>query len=281
MGISSVSGSGTFLGGNSAGQGGANSTSTGRLSTNDGAGISFAIDEKKSSISFGASGEAGGGPAANESEKKDEGFLNFLRSFFSAEQYKRLLAMLGLDDGGGANQNSGGGGGSSGSGGGGGPSPGPRPAPSPAPNPGPGPDKTGPIAGIDQKQQHNSNSKSANLESYDPDKPKADSNKSDDEITTGFVQGQEGNCATVSGIKAAMMKFGANPKDIYKSVEKTDSGFKVVQEDGTKVELSNAELEEAKSAANFNGDDKELIKNATFMFAVSAKRAQMDGGGKN
>lgn len=74
-----------------------------------------------------------------------------------------------------------------------------------------------------------------------------------------------------------MMKFGADPKDIYKSVEKTDDGYKVIQEDGKRVDLSDAELDQAKQAANFNGDDKELIKNATFMFAVSAKRAQMEG----
>jgi hypothetical protein len=37
-------------------------------------------------------------------------------------------------------------------------------------------------------------------------------------IFSGFRQGKNGNCVTVSAIKAAMAKFGQNPKDIYKSV---------------------------------------------------------------
>ena len=37
-------------------------------------------------------------------------------------------------------------------------------------------------------------------------------------IFSGFRQGKNGNCVTISAIKAAMQKFGQNPKDIYKSV---------------------------------------------------------------
>jgi hypothetical protein len=242
-------------------------------------GISFAENENKSPISFDSDSNAAGATQSDSADVNNDWFMALAKKYLSEEYLKRLLAMLGMD---------GGGGGGGGGGGDGGqrlgpspgpipsPNPGPSPGPIPSPNPGPGPDNTGPIAGIDQKQTHNVNSKSANLESYDPDKHKGVLDKTDEEITTGFVQGQEGNCATVSGIKAAMMKFGADPKDIYRSVEKTGDGYDVVQEDGTKLTLSNAELDEAKLAANFNGNDPELIKNATFMFAVSAKRAQMD-----
>lgn len=94
-------------------------------------------------------------------------------------------------------------------------------------------------------------------------------------IFSGFRQGRNGNCVTVSAIKAAMEKFGQNPKDIYKSVEQTADGFKVVMRDDVTVKLSKAELASAIRGSNFVGlSDPGMLKDAHFLFACSAKRAQ-------
>lgn len=94
-------------------------------------------------------------------------------------------------------------------------------------------------------------------------------------IFSGFRQGKNGNCVTISAIKAAMQKFGQNPKDIYKSVEKIADGFKVVMRDDVTVKLSKAELESAIRGSNFVGlNDLGMLKDAHFLFACSVKRAQ-------
>ncbi len=105
-------------------------------------------------------------------------------------------------------------------------------------------------------------------------------------VFSGFRQGMNGNCVTISAIKAAMEKFGQSPKDIYKSVEKTADGFKVVMRDDVTVKLSKAELESAIRGSNFvGGTDLEMLKDAHFLFACSAKRAQNENNdgwaGKN
>ncbi|WP_416152044.1 hypothetical protein [Pseudomonas sp. FG1] len=41
-----------------------------------------------------------------------------------------------------------------------------------------------------------------------------------DNIWSGFRQGPDGNCVTVSAIKAAMYQFGQSPTDIFKEVKK-------------------------------------------------------------
>ncbi|UII69763.1 hypothetical protein LVW35_19060 [Pseudomonas sp. HN11] len=93
---------------------------------------------------------------------------------------------------------------------------------------------------------------------------------------SGFYQGFEGNCVTVSAIKAAMNKFGQNPSGIYKRVVETPKGFTVVMRDGCTVRLTHAELEKAREAAQFRGEDKGLVDDAVFLYGVSAKRAQME-----
>lgn len=96
-------------------------------------------------------------------------------------------------------------------------------------------------------------------------------------IWTGFRQGRNGNCVTISAIKAAMAKFGQNPKDIYKSVEANEHGYKVVMRDGFELKMSKAELQAAIRGSNFVGmSDPEMLKDAHFLFACSAKRAQME-----
>ncbi|UII69764.1 hypothetical protein LVW35_19065 [Pseudomonas sp. HN11] len=105
-------------------------------------------------------------------------------------------------------------------------------------------------------------------------KPKGEKPKS---IWRGFRQGKNGNCVTISAIKAAMAKFGQNPKSIYASVEKTAEGYKVVMRDGFKLNLTDSELNRAIRGSNFVGiDDQGMLKDAHFMFACSAKRAQIE-----
>ncbi len=96
------------------------------------------------------------------------------------------------------------------------------------------------------------------------------------DIWGGFYQGVEGNCVTVSAIKAAMMKFGQNPSGIYRNIRKTASGYKVTMRDGHSLHLTFKELQKAEQASNLKGADKNLIKDANFLYAVSAKRAQRE-----
>lgn len=98
-----------------------------------------------------------------------------------------------------------------------------------------------------------------------------------DNIWSGFRQGKNGNCVTISAIKAAMMKFGQSPTDIYKSVEKTMDGYKVIMRDGFELKLTKSELDRAMRGSNFVGmTDPEMLKDAHFLFACSAKRAQIE-----
>lgn len=96
------------------------------------------------------------------------------------------------------------------------------------------------------------------------------------DIWRGFYQGVEGNCVTVSAIKAAMMKYGQSPRGIYKNITETRDGYTVTMRDSSKVSLTHAELKTAREHSNFKGTDAGLLKDANFLYAVSAKRAQME-----
>lgn len=96
------------------------------------------------------------------------------------------------------------------------------------------------------------------------------------DIWGGFYQGQEGNCVTVSAIKAAMMRFGQDPRDIYRQVTVIPGGFDVTMRDSFRLTLSHEELRKARNASNFVGSDAALLENANFLYAVSAKRAQLE-----
>ncbi|AZE90300.1 hypothetical protein [Pseudomonas orientalis] len=97
-----------------------------------------------------------------------------------------------------------------------------------------------------------------------------------DNIWSGFRQGPDGNCVTVSAIKAAMHRFGQSPTDIFQEVAKTNEGYHVVMRDGFRLTLTDRELAEGTRGAKFNGPDKGMLKDAQFLFSVSAKRAQME-----
>ncbi|AZE95416.1 hypothetical protein C4J95_3410 [Pseudomonas orientalis] len=104
------------------------------------------------------------------------------------------------------------------------------------------------------------------------------------DIFKDFYQTIEGNCVTVSAIKAAMMRFGHNPHGIYKSIHATEAGYHIVMRDGCELGITHGELEEAKTGANFGADQpNDVLVNAQFLYAVSAKRAyheNNDGIGK-
>lgn len=95
-----------------------------------------------------------------------------------------------------------------------------------------------------------------------------------DNIWSGFRQGPDGNCVTVSAIKAAMHKFGQSPTDIYKEVLKTPGGYRVTMCDDVVVSLTDQELKAGAASSRFIGPDKGMLKDAQFLFSVSAKRAQ-------
>ncbi|WLH82910.1 hypothetical protein [Pseudomonas sp. FP2338] len=97
-----------------------------------------------------------------------------------------------------------------------------------------------------------------------------------DNIWSGFYQGSELNCVTVSAIKAAMMKYGQNPQGIYKRITETPEGYTVTMRDSCTVQLTHDELKQAQKGSHFFGEDKGLLADAVFLFAVSAKRAQME-----
>ncbi|WP_339506605.1 hypothetical protein [Pseudomonas sp. EA_15y_Pfl1_P102] len=95
-----------------------------------------------------------------------------------------------------------------------------------------------------------------------------------DDIRRGFRQSDEGNCVTVAAIKVAMARFGQSPKSIFAKVEKTAKGYSVTLRDGYHLRLSDQELSQAARGAKFTGRDIGMLKDANFLFAVSAKRAQ-------
>lgn len=97
-----------------------------------------------------------------------------------------------------------------------------------------------------------------------------------DDIWGGFRQGPDGNCVTVSAIKAAMHKFGQSPTDIYKRVNETVRGYDITMRDGFNLTLTKPELAQASEAARFFGRDRGMLKDAQFLFAVSCKRAQIE-----
>ena len=95
-------------------------------------------------------------------------------------------------------------------------------------------------------------------------------------IWSGFRQGKDGNCITVAAIKAAMMRFGQKPTDIFSHVKLAGDGYNVEMRDGFKLHLSKNELAQAAKRSDFKGDGSAMLADATFLYAVSAKRAQIE-----
>lgn len=106
--------------------------------------------------------------------------------------------------------------------------------------------------------------------------PRQDVSALSGDIWGGFYQTVEGNCVTVSAIKAAMMKFGSSPHAIYHAVERTDDGYSVSMRDGFVAQVTDAEIASAERHSHFGGTDSAMLKHANFLYAVSAKRAQAE-----
>lgn len=75
-------------------------------------------------------------------------------------------------------------------------------------------------------------------------------------------------------IKAAMMKFGAHPADVFKSVKRHGDNFTVTMRDGYAVTLTRAELDLVAQRSKFGGDDRRAIDSANFILAAYIKRKQ-------
>jgi hypothetical protein len=155
------------------------------------------------------------------------------------------------------------------------PSPAPAPAPSPRGGGGGGADRSG--FGPSEPMSNKPLTEGSKHFNYKPDH--SNPGKKPDNIWSGFSQGPDGNCVTVSAIKGAMMKFGQKPTDVFSEVKETGDGYHVKMRDGFELNLSRDELRQAAEYARFKGDDPAMMTDANFMFAASAKRAQMEGNG--
>lgn len=160
--------------------------------------------------------------------------------------------------------------------------PSPSPAPAPAPSPGGGGGGGGGGAnrndfGPSDPMSNKPLTEGSKHFNYKPDN--SNPGKPPDNIWSGFRQGSDGNCVTVSAIKGAMMRYGQKPTDVFKDVKETDDGYRVKMRDDFELDLSKDELKQAAAYAQFKGDDPEMLTDANFMFAASAKRAQIEGNG--
>ncbi|WWG78146.1 hypothetical protein VRC34_15395 [Pseudomonas poae] len=73
-----------------------------------------------------------------------------------------------------------------------------------------------------------------------------------------------------------MMRFGQKPADIFREVSLEGDGYKVVMRDGRWFHLSKAELAHAARRSDFKGTDPAMLADAHFLYAASAKRAQLE-----
>ena len=98
------------------------------------------------------------------------------------------------------------------------------------------------------------------------------------DLVSGFSQKRGTmNCVTIAGIKAAMQRFGG-PKEVYSSVERTKDGYDVKMRDNPNktFRITQAELNYATQHSGFSGNNQKMLNDANFMYAVSAKRAQLE-----
>ncbi len=107
------------------------------------------------------------------------------------------------------------------------------------------------------------------------------------DVWAGVMYGTKNNEPALSAIKAAMMKYGQSPLGVFSSVVRSDSGYKVVMRDGFELHLTLKEIARAKVFSGFqhgpNPEDGGMYKDVAFMYAASAKRAQLEhvGGTPN
>lgn len=95
-----------------------------------------------------------------------------------------------------------------------------------------------------------------------------------DDVWLGVSEGQGGNSGILAGIKAAMMRFGQSPLGVFSTISENQGTYEVVMRDGYKVLVTRDEVEKARQCADFRGTDSGMIKDATFIYAVAAKRME-------
>lgn len=165
------------------------------------------------------------------------------------------------------------------------PEDGPAPSPSPRPSPGGDDGRVGRVNPRDfgsvESMSNKPFTEGANHYHYRVDNSnpgaKPGTGREQGNIWSGFRQGPDGNCVTVSAIKSAMMKFGQKPTDVFRDVRASGDGFDVQMRDGFQLHLSQDNLREAAQQARFKGDDPAMITDANFLFAASAMRAHREG----
>ena len=95
-----------------------------------------------------------------------------------------------------------------------------------------------------------------------------------DDLINGWYQTSEGNCVLVAGAKASMDAYGSHA---FKEVKASENGLSITMRDNFKVKISTSELEKARDASDFAGENERLLAYATIMYAAAAKRAEMQG----
>lgn len=92
-----------------------------------------------------------------------------------------------------------------------------------------------------------------------------------------WKQGENGNCAAIATIKAAMDRDG---NQVFDSIRETDDGgYRIGMQDGVNVSLSGREMDLASRMSDFRGDGGPAQAYATLAYAAIGKRAQMENGG--
>lgn len=76
----------------------------------------------------------------------------------------------------------------------------------------------------------------------------------------------------VAAVKAAMLRFGQSPMDVFREVTPSGDGYDVVMRDDYTVHISRDQLKRVASSANFSGDDPGMLKDAHFITAAFIAR---------
>lgn len=98
----------------------------------------------------------------------------------------------------------------------------------------------------------------------------------EDQISS-WRQTKEGNCATVAVSKAATDAMGTRA---FQEVLPTPEGFRVTLRDGTEVDLTVEELEQAMEMSAFKGTNDAALAFGTLQYAVTADQA-LEAGHEN
>lgn len=106
---------------------------------------------------------------------------------------------------------------------------------------------------------------------------------SDSALLSSFYQGSANNCASIALIKAAMLKYGYNR---ILSYQKETESYRVILKDGTKLMLTEEELQMASEKSDFDttdsyqllGSAKDSLLFYTYLsYASIAKNIEQNG----